>query len=220
MASATCRRGSIRDSFAWTCDPLFHIVTSYLKGCNAVRKSRAVRKTRICAECGCEFSSSRPRAACSSVCAFWRLVDKSAGPDACWPWIGHVTPSTGYGDVPARYNSGTRITAHRHAWKLHNLCDPDKLFVLHRCDNRVCCNPAHLFIGTARVNAFDAGSKGRPFACAPGEGHPKAKLSEAIVRHIRSCLDDADMLAERYGVSPGTVRAARRGETWRHLPLA
>ncbi len=175
--------------------------------------------TRTCAECGGTFSSRYARRTCSPVCAFWALVDKSGGPDSCWPWRGHVSPNSGYGDVPARYASGKRCSAHRYAWKLHNLCDPDKLCVLHRCDFRRCCNPSHLFLGSHRVNAFDAARKGRVFYAAPGEAHPRARLTDAIVRHIRECGDSAADLAERYGVTTGTINAARRGETWRHLPL-
>lgn len=185
-----------------------------------MRKSRAVLRTRICAECGGEFSSARPRRTCCTVCAFWGMVDKSGGPTSCWPWTRHTCPQTGYGDVPARFADGKRSSAHRHAWKFHNLCDQDRLNVLHKCDFRPCCNPAHLFLGSTRVNLYDAWKKGRWSACSPGESHPKAKLSEVAVRHIRSCTDDAAALAERYGVSAGTIRNARRGETWRHLPPA
>jgi len=83
--------------------------------------------------------------------------------------------------------------------------------------SRLCCNPSHLFLGSHRANLWDSWRKGVVSACTPGEGHPKAKLTEAIVRQIRADGEDAAELAKRYGVTVGTVRAARRGETWRHL---
>lgn len=174
---------------------------------------------RTCVECGGTFSSRYPRRCCSAPCEFWSRVDRSAGPDGCWPWTGHVSPTSGYGDVPARYASGKRSTAHRHAWKLHNCCDPGQLQVLHRCDFRVCCNPAHLRLGTQRENIWDALSKGRRHVCLPGEAHSKARLTDDIVREIRAAPDRVKDLAERYGVSPQTIRQARKGRTWRHLPL-
>jgi hypothetical protein len=179
-----------------------------------------VRSQRKCVECGGEFFSQRPRKTCSDVCRFWATVDRSAGPDGCWPWMGHCCPRTQYGDIPARYAGGKRSSAHRMAWKLHNSCDPDKLSVLHKCDFRRCCNPAHLFLGTARTNLYDAWRKGRALVCAPGEDHPKAKLTESVVRQIREGTEDAAALAKRHGVTVGTIRSARRGATWRHLEPA
>lgn len=175
----------------------------------------------VCQECGGPLPTRRsggrrPRT-CGPVCSFWSMIDKSAGPSGCWPWRSHISPTSGYGDVPARYADGKRSTAHRTAWKLANACDPGALCVLHRCDNRTCCNPAHLFLGTRKENTWDAWKKGRPIMTAPGQDHPKAVLTDEIVRHIRGSGENAVMLARRYGVRPSTIRSARRGETWRHL---
>lgn len=176
---------------------------------------------RTCETCGQSFASVRPRRCCSAECFFWSCMDRSGGPDACWPWKGHISPSSGYGDVPARHAGGRRTTAHRHAWKLAKCCDPGALCVLHRCDNRKCANPAHLFLGTHRTNTWDAWRKGRATVCAPGEGHHKAKLTEAIVRELRESFTDDQLdtgeLAERYGVSRTTILAAYKRQTWRHI---
>lgn len=175
-------------------------------------------RLRVCAECGGEFYSQRPRRACSNVCSFWRLVDKSAGADACWPYTGSIATDTGYGLVPSQYSpSGRRDLAHRVAYNLHYICDPGLLCVLHRCDNRACANPAHLFLGTKKVNFIDCWKKGRAAYVAPGADNYWSKLSEDSVRAILASDERAVVLAARYHVSRGTVFAIRRGETWRHL---
>lgn len=88
---------------------------------------------------------------------FWRLVDKSGGDDACWPWTG--SPSTnGYGQFGIK---SRKIPAHRLAYLFHfGHIDP-ALLVCHRCDNPPCCNPAHLFLGNHTDNARDMIAKGR-----------------------------------------------------------
>lgn len=83
-------------------------------------------------------------------------TDKSAGPAGCWPWKGNLT--RGYG----RVNIG-RIKAkpHRVAWEMANGPIPAGMFVLHRCDNPACVNPAHLAIGTHDDNMADMVTRGR-----------------------------------------------------------
>tara|TARA_R110002074_G_scaffold344073_1_gene514480 strand:- start:250 stop:597 length:348 start_codon:yes stop_codon:yes gene_type:complete len=52
--------------------------------------------------------------------------------------------------------------AHRMACKLANGPAPDgKDFVLHQCDNRLCCNPAHLHWGDGFDNMQEMVERGR-----------------------------------------------------------
>lgn len=85
---------------------------------------------------------------------FWRSVDQSAGPDACWPWTGYRMAS-GYGRNRHGYT-------HRYALQLA-LGRPlaDGMEACHRCDNPPCCNPAHLFEGSRLANEQDKTAKGR-----------------------------------------------------------
>jgi hypothetical protein len=100
----------------------------------------------------------------SAAARFWSKVDKSGGPGTCWPWTGSVS-SSGYGSLT---HAGRGIKAHRRAWELTNGAippgdGPHGTCVCHRCDNPLCCNPAHLFLGTTADNTHDMIAKGRKF---------------------------------------------------------
>ncbi len=91
------------------------------------------------------------------ITRFWSRVDKSGGPDACWPWTA-AQSGNGYG----AFQTSTRQEAsHRVAWTLKHGAIPDGLFICHHCDNPLCCNESHLFLGSNRDNLRDAARKGR-----------------------------------------------------------
>jgi hypothetical protein len=142
-------------------------------------------------------------------------IDRSGGPDACWPWT-MFKQRKGYGIVQMPKK---RYLAHRAAYTLWVGPIPHGLFVCHHCDNPPCCNPAHLFLGTARDNALDAVQKGRlrGFSSA-GEAHPSARLTLDDVRTIRSRRQSGEAhvsLAAAFGMSYGQIYKICRGDNWR-----
>ena len=137
------------------------------------------------------------------IAAFWSRVDRSAGPSACWPWLGG-THAGGYGTVAFR---GRVELVHRVVWYL-TYGDWPVDCVLHSCDNPPCCNPTHLFEGGRLENARDRKAKGRNGPrprLVPGEHHPSARLSNADVAAIRARFTgrrgQQQELAQEYGVS-------------------
>lgn len=147
---------------------------------------------------------------------FWSKVDTSAGPEACWPWMGARTHRRDYGYLVSPV-SGRRVQfmAHRVAYQLGTGDDPGLLQVCHRCDFGLCCNPAHLWKGTQVENIADMDAKGRRRALR-GEQHPRATLTSDQVAEIRVLLGDVTMsnamIAERYGVSPTSIRRIGQGD--------
>ena len=91
------------------------------------------------------------------VSRFWSKVNRTDNPNDCWEWNASRV-SGGYGQA---IRFGKSSVAHRVAWELTQGPIPEGIFVCHRCDNRLCCNPAHLFLGTARDNNRDKMDKGR-----------------------------------------------------------
>ena len=160
---------------------------------------------------------------------FWSKVDRTAGPDACWPWVARVGAG-GYGVI--RFGSKHR-RAHRVAYELAHGPIPTDLFVCHTCDNPRCCNPRHLWLGSPGDNMADRDSKGRqargersgrhtqPGATPRGERVGTAKLTAAHVLSIRE-RDTAggatiSALAREYGVTRAAIRAILLRTSWRHL---
>jgi hypothetical protein len=145
---------------------------------------------------------------------FWSRVAKG---DGCWLWSGK-TNGSGYGTLMV---DGMMRRAHRVAWELTRGPIPEGLCVLHRCDNRRCVNPDHLFIGTYRDNRRDCVSKGRHANNGkPGESHYRTKLTEELVREIRRRYADGmtrTELAEAYELRYAHVDKLVLNRSWRHI---
>ena len=141
---------------------------------------------------------------------FWKKVDKTSG---CWEYP-NVHSETGYGRVVI---SKKTWLAHRYAYFISKGQIPKGLCVCHKCDNRACVKPLHLFLGTYKDNAVDMVSKGRQ---SKGEAHYKAKLSNQDVLDIRRRYLSGDKrvaIALDYGI--GLTQLWRIGtlRSWGHI---
>lgn len=149
----------------------------------------------------------------------WAKIDKR-GPDECWPWTGCVT-AQGYGRIGRGGGRGGMMLPHRAVWEEANGAIPQdgpsyEHVIMHTCDNRLCCNPSHLRLGSQADNTRDMDEKGRRVS-AYGERHCCARLTEDDVRSIRASAESTRKLGARYGVSSRTISDIKRRETWRHV---
>lgn len=137
--------------------------------------------------------------------------------NGCWIWQG-ATGSEGYGLISRQ---GMRGKAHRFYYQHYVGAIPDGLHVLHKCDVRLCVNPAHLFLGTNLDNIADREAKGRNILPPMGEKHARAKLREAQVLEIRRRCAAGELrghLAKEFGLHFSTVDALVKGKNWKNIP--
>ena len=145
----------------------------------------------------------RKRKTDSYVTKFWSLVKKA---DGCWLW---QRPPTTYGYGQFWFNGKT--------WKSHRLSYAlvnggiGSLCVLHSCDVRLCCNPAHLWLGTRRENSLDMASKGR---AAHNKGNAKIdQVAADTIRLSYPSITQAE-LSRHYKLSKAQVCRIVKGERW------
>lgn len=140
---------------------------------------------------------------------FLTFVRKSS---ACWEW-GGVILNNGYGQISVRQK---RWLAHRLSWHIFRGVIPKDKLVLHKCDNPSCVKPTHLFIGTHLDNSMDMVKKGRTNG-PRGERQGRSKLTNEIVKMIRSDERTQAQIANSFRISCGHVSEIKSGKVWGHI---
>lgn len=128
----------------------------------------------------------------------------------CWIW-GKTIASDGYGKISIK---SKQQPAHRISYEFFNGEIPENMMVCHKCDNRSCVNPAHLFLGTHQDNMSDMTKKKRQ---AHNESHGASKLTEQQVIDIYLSDKTQLELANEYGVTRRSINYIKNGKNWRHL---
>jgi hypothetical protein len=151
---------------------------------------------------------------------FWPKV--RIGPD-CWEWTGAIKDN-GYGTITRGGRSQGHVYAHRASWEMAFGAIPAGMDICHRCDNRRCVRPDHLFVGTTADNLADMRTKGRandPARGSRGDRNGRARLTWEQVREIRrrwAAGEQQRSLAREFGLGSTTVGHIVHGRHWRELP--
>jgi hypothetical protein len=136
----------------------------------------------------------------------------------CWEYLAN-SYYNGYAHI--KFKNKT-YKAHRFSYELHNGPISDDLCVLHKCDNRKCINPEHLFLGSRDDNMKDMVSKNRQ---AKGIFNGTSKLSEQDVIEIKNYLNTnlykglITDLSKKYDVSRAVIYSIKTGKTWSHVEV-
>lgn len=163
---------------------------------------------------------------------FWSKVSKT---DTCWRWTGTIAKN-GYGCLKVSMGSRTNKAmpaAHRISYFLHHHTDPGHWLVCHTCDNRLCVNPEHLFLGTSADNSADMARKGRaasgdrnasrlyPEKRKRGAANRSTKLTVAQVLEIRQRYATGTItavaLGKEFGVQGCAVLVIHHRKTWKYI---
>ena len=134
---------------------------------------------------------------------FFSKVEKTGN---CWIWKRSKTKS-GYGVFNL---SGKFIRAHRFSWLWHNGDISKGICVCHSCDNPICVNPKHLWLGTPTQNNLDRDKKGRTSKNPYGEKNSNAKLTNEEAFAIRKIYSlgktNTEKLSVLFKVSRYSIR--------------
>lgn len=143
---------------------------------------------------------------------FWEKIKKS---DRCWEWTAAKT-ADGYGRIGD--GNGKNLKSNRASWLLSFGPIPDGMCVCHKCDNRLCVRPDHLFLGTQQDNVADMIKKNR---LARGESRGMSWLKEPQIREIRRIYAEGKLtqteIAALVGTTSDNISRIVNGRRWSHV---
>lgn len=220
------------EELADSCQMEFSYVCIYTHSLICFRKTLE-ETMATCNICKKEFRKNSVRNVCSLKCKIEESSEKIE--NGCWIWQGSLAGN--YGKV--RWQMQT-LSAHRASYIAYKGEVPHGLHVCHTCDNPICTNPDHLWIGTAKENIQDAKRKNRladqrgrkasketllklkfrKRSDRRGEKHHLSKLKENDVIKIRQMLENGitqTKIALEYGLNQSTVCFIKSRKLWPHI---
>jgi hypothetical protein len=135
----------------------------------------------------------------------------------CYLWTG-ATYRNGYGTFRIGHGAERKMTgAHRVAYELRYGPITGGLHVCHSCDNRLCVNPEHLFLGTNLENHQDAARKGRDAGRFKKHSLATRKAIAQRTLELPQSTENITVIAKEFGVHRSTIYQVYRGELYAAL---
>lgn len=139
-------------------------------------------------------------------------------PDGCWYWTAYQTADSTnpHGNYGVFGLNGKSILAHRMSYLLYKGEIPKGKLVCHSCDNSICVNPYHLWLGTSQDNMNDMVKKRRS---SYGELRHNSKLKSIDILRIRQLHPEINQseIARQYGVTPSIINLIVNRKIWKHI---
>lgn len=167
-----------------------------------IKNSKYLQRSKNLASCGCKILELNKE----------KFFQKVKITEDCWEWTGYVNPA-GYGSF------SNKKLAHRYMFEHFNGKIPKGICCLHHCDNRICCNPSHIFLGTRTDNSRDKVEKNRQ---GKGSKMNKGKLVESQVLEIRKMRISEKKyreIADEFNISQDLVKIICKNKSWKHVEL-
>lgn len=129
----------------------------------------------------------------------------------CWEW--EKSKYLGYGRL---VRDGKTWPAHAYSYTAFFGPIPDGLQINHKCHNRCCVNPEHIYAGTQKQNVRDMDESGRRKQVR-GSKDGNSRITEEVAKNIFNHSGIARLAAEKFGVSISLVYAIKKKQIWQHI---
>lgn len=173
-----------------------------------------ISKIKKCLHCGIEFRK-RNKKHCSYKCM---ILNKTLKINDCWEWQGSKNRNK-YGQIRYENKSGMMLV-HRLSYLIFKGEIPNGMFVCHSCDNKSCCNPDHLWLGTPHDNNQDCLNKNRHYKGKQGCESHKSKFKKEQILSIRKRIENgetAKKIANEFRVQQHTILAIKNKKTYKNI---